>query len=231
MGTELKLSTAFHPQTDGQTERTILTLEDMLRACGLDFKGSWIGERKILEPKPVQLTFEKIQLIRKKIKASQDRQKSWANLKRRKLKFKVGDFVYLKVSPSRGVMRFGEKGKLCAHYSGPFEILSRVGSLAYELALPPQLAGVHYVFHVSMLRRYIADPGHVVEYQPLQVRDDLTYEEVHLRIIDQKEQVLRSRVIPFVKVQCSHHTPREATWEKEDDMKDSYPKLFKFDVM
>ncbi|KAL3510631.1 hypothetical protein ACH5RR_030032 [Cinchona calisaya] len=266
MGTEVVLSSAFHPQTDGQSERTIQTLEDMLRACAIDFKGNWdeqlmliefscnnsyhssigmapyealygrkcrsplywdeVGERRLTGPELIQITVDKITIIRDKLKAAQDRQKSWADMKRRPLEFQVGDKVYLKVSPTRGVMRFGKSGKLSPRFVGPFEILKRVGNLAYQLALPPELARVHNIFHVSQLRKYISDPSHVIDYQPLSSKEELVYEEVPVRIIDTKEQVLRHRSIPFVKVQWSNHSEREATWESEINMRNKYPYLF-----
>ncbi len=108
----------------------------------------------------------------------------------------------------------------------PFEILERVGAVAYKLTLPPSLSGVHNVFHVSMLRKYIPDMSHVVEVAPLQLREDLTYPEQPVRVVDRREQVLRRRTIPYVKIQWSHHSEREATWELEDEMKEKYPDLF-----
>jgi hypothetical protein len=228
MGTKLNFSTAFHPQTDGQSERTIQILEDMLRACAIDFRGSWeehlplvefaynnsyqasiqmapyealygrkcrspicwddVGERKILGPEIVQHTMDKIQLIRERLRSAQSRQKSYADTRRRKLEYQVGDHVFLRVSLTKGVKRFGIKGKLSPRFIGPFEVLNRVGEVAYRLALPPMLAGVHNVFHVSMLRKYVPDRNHVVAYEPLQLREDLTYEEQPIRIVDKKEQ-------------------------------------------
>lgn len=266
IGTELRLSTAYHPQTDGQSERTIQTLEDMLRACVLDFKGSWDGMVKLMEfsynnsyhsaidmapfealygrkcrspiywdevgvrtitgPELLEKTLEKVKVIRERLKTAQDRSKSWADSKRRPLDFDVGDKVYLKVSPTKGVMRFGVKGKLSPRFIGPYEILEKVGALAYRLALPPVLAQVRNVFHVSQLRKYVADPSHVLEAQPLELKDDVTYEEVPVKIVDRKDQVLRKRVIPYVKVQWSNHTEREATWELEEQMREKYPQLF-----
>ena len=112
----------------------------------------------------------------------------------------VGDLVFLKVSPTRGVVRFGKKGKLSPRFIGPFEIIQRFGECAYCLALPPSLSEVHDVFHVSMLRKYIIDPSHVLDYTGLQLDDRLTVEEYHVRLLDREERVLRSRTIPFVKV-------------------------------
>ena len=174
MGTKLSLSTAFHPQTDGQSERTIQILEDMLRACVLDFGGSWnkylpliefsynnsyqstigmapyellygrrcrsplhwdeVGERQLLGPEAVRQAQEAVTLIRQRMLAAQSRQKSYADTKRRDVEFQVGDQVFLKISPMKGVKRFGKKGKLSPRFIGPFEILDKVGAVAYRLA-------------------------------------------------------------------------------------------------
>ena len=127
-------------------------------------------------------------------------------------------------------MRFGVRGKLSPRFVGPFEILDKIGEVAYRLALPPALTSVHNVFHVSMLRKYIPDPNHVMEYEPLHLREDLTYEEVPIWIVDKKDQVLRHRTIPYIKVQWSNFNEREATWELEAEMKDKYPQLFELQV-
>nr|XP_023892185.1 uncharacterized protein LOC112004183 [Quercus suber] len=134
--------------------------------------------------------------------------------------------VFLKVAPMKGVMRFRKKGKLSPRFVGPFEILERIGKVAYKLALPPTLAGVHNVFHVSMLRKYIPDPSHVLKYEPLKVKDNLTYEEVPIQILDRKDQVLRTKNISLVKVLWNNHTVEEASWEREDEMKSNYLELF-----
>ena len=123
-------------------------------------------------------------------------------------------------------MRFGKKGKLSPRFVGPFEILKCIGKVAYKLALPPTLAGVHNVFHVSMLRKYIPDPSHVLNYEPLKIKDNLTYEEVPFQILDHKDQVLRTQTISLVKVFWKNHTVEKASWEQEDEMKSNYPKLF-----
>ncbi|KAL5574707.1 hypothetical protein UlMin_016406 [Ulmus minor] len=128
------------------------------------------------------------------------RQKSYADRRRRPLEFKEGDFVFLKVAPMKGVMRFGKKGKLSPRYIGPFEILERIGKVAYKLALPSELAAVHNVFHVSMLRKYVSDPSHVLVSEPIEVREDLTYQEQPVQILDRKDKALRNKVIPLVKV-------------------------------
>ena len=223
-GTRLKFSTAFHPQTDGQSERTIQTLEDMLRACALEWTGNWdeylclvefaynnswqasigmapfellygrkcrapicweeVGEKIIEGPELVQITNDKVTFAREKLKEAQSRQKSYADQHRRPLEFKVGDHVFLKVSPCRGVRRFGIKGKLSPRFIGPFEILERIGEVSYRLALPPQLSHVHNVFHVSLLRGYNYHPLHVISYPLHTIHEDLSYEEEPEAILD-----------------------------------------------
>ena len=126
----------------------------------------------------------------------------------------------------KGVMRFGKRGKLSPRYIGPFEILDRVGEVAYRLALPPTMSAVHNVFHVSMLRRYVADPTHVLNFEPQQIQEDLTYEERAVQILDRKEKELRNKKIPLVKVLWRNHTVEEATWEREEDIRTTYPELF-----
>ncbi|KAL5573610.1 hypothetical protein UlMin_023207 [Ulmus minor] len=125
----------------------------------------------------------------------------------------------------KGVMRFGKKGKLSPRFIGPFEILERIGKVAYKLALPPELSSVHNVFHVSMLKKYVSDPSHVLEHEPIQVNEDLTYEENPVQILDRKDKTLRNKVIPLVKVLWRNHKIEEATWEREDDMRISYPEF------
>ncbi|KAL5549643.1 hypothetical protein UlMin_004874 [Ulmus minor] len=120
----------------------------------------------------------------------------------------------------------GKKGKLSPRYIGPFEILERIGKVAYKLALPSELAAVHNVFHVSMLRKYVSDPSHVLASEPIEVREDLTYQEQPVQILDRKDKALRNKVIPLVKVLWRNHKVEEATWEREDEMRAKYPHLF-----
>ena len=185
-----------------------------------------IGERKLLGPKLVQLTVEKIALIKERLKTAQSRQKSYVDNCRRDLEFEVGDHVFLKVSPMKSVMRFGKKGKLSPRFVGPFEILERVGTLAYKVALPPSLSKIHNVFHVSTLRKYVFNPSHIVKLEPIQISEDLTYEEVPIQIVDVMDKVLRRAVVKLVKVQWSNHSIREATWELEEEMREKHPYLF-----
>ena len=143
---------------------------------------------------------DKVQLIRQRLLAAQSRQKAYADQRRRKLEFIVGDHVFLRVSPLKGVLRFGKRGKLSPRYIGPFEILDRVGAVAYRLALPPKLSAVHLVFHVSMLRKYLPDSLHVLAPQKVQLNADLSYEEEPVAIIDHQIKKLRSKEIASMKV-------------------------------
>ncbi|KAA0046287.1 ty3-gypsy retrotransposon protein [Cucumis melo var. makuwa] len=259
MGTRLDFSTAFHPQTDGQTERLNQVLEDMLRACALEFSGSWdshlhlmefaynnsyqatigmtpfealygkccrspvswgeVGEQRLMGPELVQSTNEAIQKIRSRMHTAQSRQKSYADVRRKDLEFEVGDKVFLKVAPMRGVLRFERRGKLSPRFVGPFEILERIGPVAYRLALPPSLSTVHDVFHVSMLRKYVPDPPHVVDYEPLEIDENLSYTEQPVEVLAREVKTLRNKEIPLVKVLWRNHRVEEATWEREDDMR------------
>ncbi|XP_075504639.1 uncharacterized protein LOC142542080 [Primulina tabacum] len=185
------------------------------RKCRSPLYWDEVGEKAIVGPELVQITIGKVTVVREKLKAAQDRQKSWADLKRRVVEFNIGEKAYVKVSPMKGVVRFSKAGKLNPRYVGPFEISEKMGTLAYRLALPPNMPRIHNVFHVSQLRKYISDPSHVLEAEPLMIEsnlgEELKYEEVSIRIVDTKDQVLRRRIIPYVKVQWSNHTEREAT--------------------
>ncbi|GJR93372.1 putative reverse transcriptase domain-containing protein [Tanacetum coccineum] len=159
LSTNLDMSTTYHPYTDGQSERTIQTLEDMLHACAIDFGKGWakVGEVQLTGPEIVQETTEKIIEIKQRMQAARDRQKSYADLKRKPMDFQVGDKVMLKVSPWKGVVRFGKRGKLNPRYVGPFKVLEKVGSVAYKLELPQELSRVHNTFHVSNLKKCYAN--------------------------------------------------------------------------
>ena len=167
-----------------------------------------------------------MQKIKQRILTAQSRQKSYADVRRRDLEFEVGDHVFLKVAPMRGVLMFGKKGKLSPRFIGPFEILDRVGAVAYRIALPPNLAAVHNVFHVSMLRKYTPDPTHVIEHGMLPLREDLSYEEQPSRILARDTRRLRNKDIPLVKVAWGNRREEEATWEREEDVRKAYPELF-----
>ncbi|GJT80014.1 putative nucleotidyltransferase, ribonuclease H [Tanacetum coccineum] len=243
-GTRLKFSTAFHPQTDGQSERTIQTLEDMLRACALEWTGSWDEYLCLVEfaynnswhasikaaPSSLYVWYKNVRsnaiCWMKKVERLIEEDKSYADKHRRDLEFQVGDRVFLKVSPFRGVKRFGIKGKLSPRFIGPFEILERIGEVSYRLALPPQLSHVHDVFHVSLLRGYHYHPLHVASYPFDQIQPDMSLSEEPESILDRQERVMRNKVIPFVKILWKNHPEREATWETEESMRASYPHFF-----
>ena len=144
------------------------------------------------------------------MKAAQDRYKSYANKRKRLLDFEVRDHVFLKVSSTKSVVRFGVRGKLNPRYIGPYEILERIGSVAYWLALPPSLAGVHNVFHVSQLRKYLSDADAVIDMHQPEIQPNLTVKEQPVQILDYKEKVLRNKMIRYVKVLWKEQT-EEAT--------------------
>jgi hypothetical protein len=217
LGTKLIRSSANHPQIDGQIERINQILEDMLRACVIQYDKNWdkclalvefsynnsyqsslkmapfealygrrcrtplswsqTGERKIFGPDLIIVAEEKVKIIQSNLKAAQSRQKSYADKRRKPLQFVVGDFVYLRVSPTRGIQRFGIKGKLAPRYVGPLKILEVCGPVAYHLQLPPQLVAVHDVFHVSQLRKCIKTPTEIIDSQAIEIESDLSYTE------------------------------------------------------
>ena len=148
-------------------------------------------------------------------------------MRRRPLEFEVGDHVFLKVMPKKGVVRFNKHGKLSPKFIGPFEILERVGTVAYRLALPPSMSGVHEVFHVSMLRKYTPDPAHVVDWGQIEVDTDGTFEEGPVCIVDSCDHVLRRKTVRLVQVLWRHYGVEESTWEREDTMRATYPFFFR----
>ncbi|GJT22835.1 reverse transcriptase domain-containing protein [Tanacetum coccineum] len=246
LGTRLDMSTAYHPQTDGQSERTIQTLEDMLRACVLDFRGSWdvhlplvefsynnsyhssvrcapfkalygrkcrspimwaeVGEGQLIGPELVQETTEKISQIKDRLKAACDRQKSYADKRRKPLEFSVG--------------------KLAPRFVGPFEIIEKVGPVAYRLDLPEELNGVHDTFHVSNLKKCLADPTLKVPLDEIRVDAKLNFVEEPVEILEREFKKLKRSRIAIVKVRWNSKRGPEFTWEREDQMKLKYPHLF-----
>ena len=187
---------------------------------------SEVGDRVLEGPEIVDETTQNIQVIKSNLKVAQDRQKSLADRHATDRVYEVGDWVFLKLSPWKGVVRFGKKGKLSPRYIGPYQITERIGEVAYRLELPPELSRVHDVFHVSMLCHYVADPSHVLPSQQLEVNPDLTYEEEPVTILDWKDKVLRDKTVRLVKVLWQNHSVEEATWELEERMRVMYPRLF-----
>ncbi|GJS33460.1 putative reverse transcriptase domain-containing protein [Tanacetum coccineum] len=204
LGTQLDMSTAYHPQTDGQSERTIQTLEDMLRACVMDFGKDclFVGLRLETLSSLVWKLFMK-QLRRsfksKRIQAARDRQKSYADRRRKPLKFEVGDKVMLKVSPWKWVIRFGKRGKLNPRYIGPFRIIAKKCFVDEPLAIP---------------------------LDEIQIDDKLHFREEPVEIMDREVKRLKQSRIPIIKVRWNSRRGPEFTWEREDQMKKKYHHLF-----
>ncbi|GJW73627.1 putative reverse transcriptase domain-containing protein [Tanacetum coccineum] len=266
MGTQLDMGTAYHPETDGQSERTIQTLEDMLRACVIDFGSSWdrhlplvefsynnsyhasikaapfealygqkcrtlvywseVGDSQLTGPKLVRETTEMIVQIKNRLLTARSRQKSYTDVRRKPMEFQVGDMVMLKVSPWKGVIRFGKRSKLSPRYIGPFKIIERIGPVAYKLELPDKLCGIHSTFHVLNLKKCMADENLVVPLEEIQLDDKLHFIEEPVEIIDREVKQLKQSQIPIFKVRWNSRRGPEYTWEREDFFKRNYPHLF-----
>jgi hypothetical protein len=184
------------------------------------------GENQVFGPEILREAERQVQVVRENLQLAQSRQKSYADHRGRNLSFEVGDFVYLKVSPMRGLRRFKIRGKLATRYIGPFKILEQRGEVAYQLELPPQLSDVHDVFHVSQLRKCLRVLEEQMPLQELQVGEDLTYQEYLAKTLDTSEKVTRNNRYRMCKVQWSTHTKEEDTWEKEDQLKTEFPEIF-----
>nr|CAE04771.3 OSJNBa0079C19.12 [Oryza sativa Japonica Group] len=220
MGSKLNFSTAYHPQTDGQTESYQASLQmapyEALygRKCRTPLLWDQTGARQVFGTDILREAEEK------------SRHKSYADNRHRDLSFEEGDYVYLRVTPLRGVHRFHTKGKLAPRFVGPYKIVSRRGEVAYQLELPQSLAGVHNVFHVSQLKKCLRVPTEEANLEQIEVQEDLTYIEKPVRILEIDERRTRNRVIRFCKVQWSNHSEEESTWEREDELKSAHPHLF-----
>ncbi|GJV09885.1 putative reverse transcriptase domain-containing protein [Tanacetum coccineum] len=215
LGNNLDISTAYHPDTDGQSERTIQTLKDMLYACVIDFGNGWV---KHLQLNLVQETTEKVIQIKQRIQAARNRQKSYADLKCKPMEFKVGDKVMLRVSLWKGVMHFGKRGKLNPRYVGPFKVLKKVRSVAYKLELPQELSRVHNTFHVSNLKKCYSDKPLAVSLEGLHIDDKLQFVEEPVEIMEWEVKRLNRSRIPLVKVCWNSRRGPEFTWEREDGL-------------
>ncbi|GJR77647.1 putative reverse transcriptase domain-containing protein [Tanacetum coccineum] len=251
LGTQLDISTAYHPQTIGQSERTFKTLEDMPRACVIDFGKGWdihlplvefsynnsyhtsikvapfealygrkcrspvcwaeVGDAQLTGLEIIHETTEKIIQIKKCIQATRDRQKSYADRRRKPLEFQAGDNVMLKVLPWKGVIRFGKRGKLNPRYIGPFKILAKVGTVAYRLELPKQLSRVHSTFHVTNLKKCFFDEPLTILLDEIQIDDKLNFIEEPVKIKDREVNRLKKSRIPIMKVHWNSRQGPEFT--------------------
>ncbi|GKA13686.1 putative reverse transcriptase domain-containing protein [Tanacetum coccineum] len=229
-GTQLDMSMAYDPQTDGQSERTIQTLEDMLRACVIDFGKGW-DRHYLWWSFPTIIVITRVsKLHRLKISTTKNvdhlfvglRQKSYTDRRRKPLEFKVGDKAMLKVSPWKGVIRFGKWGKLNPRYIGPFKILVKVGTVAYRLELPKQLSRVYSTFHLSNLKKCFSNEPLAIPLDEIQIDDKLNFIEEPIEIIDQEVKRIKQSRIPIVKVHWNSRRGPEFTWEREDQMKKKY---------
>ncbi|GJQ98419.1 hypothetical protein Tco_0009558 [Tanacetum coccineum] len=185
-----------------------------------------IGESSLTGLKLVQKTTDKVVLVKEKPKAARDHQKSYVDYRHKPLEFEVVDRVLLKVTPWKGVMRFGKKGKLAPIYVGPFEILKRIGLVAYRLRLPEELNSVHDTFHVSTLKKYLADANLHMPLNEIKIDKTLRFVEEPIEILDREVKSLKCSRIPLVKVHWNSKRGPEFTWEREDYMKSKYPQLF-----
>ncbi|GJZ58628.1 putative reverse transcriptase domain-containing protein [Tanacetum coccineum] len=239
LGTRLDMSTTYHPQTDGQSKRTIQTLEDMLRVCVIDFGGNWDVHLPLAEFSYNNSYYSSIRcapfeaLYGRKCRSPV----LWAEIGESSLigpelvqettdKFEVGDRVLLKVLPWKGVICFGTKGKLAPRYVGPFEILERIGPVAYRLRLPEELSSVHDTFYVSNLKKCLADANLHVSLDEIKIDKTLHFIKEPVEIMDHEVRSLKRSKISLVKVRWNSKRGREFTWEREDHMKSKYPQLF-----
>jgi hypothetical protein len=191
--------------------------------CRTPLSWSELGERVIFGPDIVIEAEEKVKQILANILTTQSRQKSYANKRRSPLKFEVGDHVYLRVSPMKGVRCFSIKGKLAPHYIISYPIIDKYGPTSFQLELPSRLSGVHNVFHVSQLKRRLKPLIDVVLEDTIPLELDLTYKAYPTEILNQQDRVTRNKTTRFYKVQWNDHSEDEATWEHEDFLWSNYP--------
>nr|GEX08269.1 putative reverse transcriptase domain-containing protein [Tanacetum cinerariifolium] len=233
LGTNLDMSIAYHSEIDGQSKRTIQTFEDMLRACVIDFGKGWVKHLPLVEfsynncyHASIKKTTEKIILIKQRIQAAQDRQKSYADQKQKPMEFEVGDRVMLKVSLWKGFVRFIKRGKLNPRYIGPFKVLAKVGDVAYRLELPQELSIVHHTFHVSNLKKCYSDESLAMPLEGVHIDDTLQFVEESVEIMEREIKRLKRSRIPMVKVRWNSRRGPELTWKREDSFKQKYLHLF-----
>ncbi|GKA32875.1 putative reverse transcriptase domain-containing protein [Tanacetum coccineum] len=190
------MSTTYHPQTDRQSGRTIQTLEDMLRTCVM----AEVGDIQLTGLEIIHEITEMIIQMKSIIQAARDRQKSYANVRRKPLDIQVGDKVMLKVSPWKGLIHFGKQGKLNPRYIGPFKVLDKVGTVAYRLELSQQLSKVYSTFHVFNLKKCLSDESLVIPLNEIQIDDKLHFVVEPIEIMDQEVKWLKQSHILIVNV-------------------------------
>nr|GEV57982.1 putative reverse transcriptase domain-containing protein [Tanacetum cinerariifolium] len=232
LGTQLDMSTTYHPQTDGQSERTIQTLKDTLRVSVIDFGKGWDrlplmefsynnNYHTSIKAAPFKALYGR---KCRSLVSARDRQKSYAKVRRRPLEFQVGDKVMLKVSSWKEVISFGKRGKINPRYIGPFKILAKVGTVAYRLELPEQLSRVHSTFYVSNLKKCLFDETLVLPLDEIQIDDKLHLIEESVEIMDR--EVKRLKLVVFLSVRWNLRRGPEFTWKREDQFQKKYPHLF-----
>ncbi|XP_070015060.1 uncharacterized protein [Nicotiana sylvestris] len=185
-----------------------------------------VGKVELLGLDLLHHAMENIKVIQERMKIAQSRQKSYADVCRRNLEFQVDDWVFLNVSPMKGVIRFGKKGKLSLRYVGPYRIIQRISQVAYKLKMPPEMLLVHPVFHVSMLKKVVGDLSVIVPIEATEVNEELSYQEIPVAILDRQVRKLRTKEIASIKMLWWNQQVVEATWETEEEMRKKYPHLF-----
>jgi hypothetical protein len=194
------------------------------RRCRTPLNWSEAGERTLFGPELVKEAEERVQVVRENLKMAQMRQKSYHDKGTAPRHFEVGDYVYLKVSPTKGVQRFGVKGKLAPCYIGPYEVIEICGPVAYRIRLPERFCAVHNVFHVTQLKKGMPVPeNEIITEANAWIEPDFSLIEHPLKVLDQKERKTRRQTVRMYKIQWSHHTEEEATWEMEDYLNTKYP--------
>nr|GEW14311.1 putative reverse transcriptase domain-containing protein [Tanacetum cinerariifolium] len=196
------------------------------RKCRTPIAWAEVGESKLIRTEIIQETTDKIVQIKERLKTARDRLKSYADNRKKSLEFSIGDKVLLKVSPRKGMLRIGKRSKISPRYIGPFEIDERVGPVAYRLRLPRELVGVHDTFHVSNLKKCLANANLHVPLEEVKIDDKLHFIEEPMEILDHKVKKLKKRGILIVKVHWNSRRGPKFTWEREDEMKRKYPQLF-----